>query len=79
MKIIIECEKCHNRVEIEPERIGNTVGFEQALMEHNFSCDYDIDVDLADDVVSDSLDVDTELDEICIRCNNCGEYILLFF
>ncbi len=79
MKIIIECEKCHNRVEIEPERIGNTVGFGHALSEHNFFWDYDIDVALADDVVSDAEDVDAELGEIIIRCNNCGEYIRLFF
>ena len=79
MKIIIECEKCHNRVEIEPETLGNTVGFEHTLMEHNFSCDIDIDIDLTEDVVSDECDVDATLDEMCIRCNNCGEYIRLFF
>lgn len=79
MKVIIECENCHNRVEIEPERLGNTVGFEHTLREHNFLCDIDIDIDLTEDVVSDEDDVDATLDEICIRCNNCGEYIRLFF
>lgn len=80
MKIIVECQKCHNRVEIEPETRGNVAYFERELAANNFTI-YNtyIDIDLQKDVVSDADDVDAALKEIRIDCDNCGEYICLSF
>lgn len=81
MKIIVQCEKCGNQVEIEPETLGNVAYFEQRLMENGFSIySVTIDAELQQDTVSDADDVETSLKEIRIDCN-CGEgeYICLSF
>ena len=36
MKVIIECSKCGNRVEIESETMGNVAYLEQKLLENDF-------------------------------------------
>ena len=80
MKIIIECEKCGNRVEIESETRGNVAYFEQRLLENNFYIfGVDIDAELQKDSVDDADDVETNLKEIRIDCQKCGDYICLNF
>lgn len=79
MKIIVKCS-CGNCVEIESETFGKVAYFEQTLMAHNFSIySPSIDIELQQDEVTDPYDVKATLKEICIRCNNCGEYICLDF
>ena len=80
MKIIIECEKCGNRVEIESETRGNVAYFEQRLLENDFYISgVDIDAELQKDSVDDADDVETNLKEIRIDCQKCGDYICLNF
>ena len=80
MKIIIECEKCGNRVEIESETRGNVAYFEQGLLENDFYIfGVDIDAELQKDSVDDADDVETNLKEIRIDCQKCGDYICLNF
>ena len=80
MKIILECSKCGNRVEIESETIGNVAYFEQQLLENDFYIfGVDIDAELQKDSVDDSDDVETNLKEIRIDCQKCGDYICLNF
>ena len=80
MKIIIECEKCGNRVEIESETRGNVAYFEQRLLENDFYIfEVDIDAELQKDSVDDADDVETNLKEIRIDCQKCGDYICLNF
>lgn len=80
MKVIVECEKCGNKVEINPETIGKVAYFEQRLLENDFTIfDTRIDVELQYDTVSDPDDVESELKEIRIDCDRCGEYICLYF
>ena len=80
MKIILECSKCGNRVEIESETIGNVAYFEQQLLENDFYIfGVDIDAELQKDSVDDADDVETNLKEIRIDCQKCGDYICLNF
>lgn len=80
MKVIFECEKCGNKVEINPETYGNVAYFEQRLLDHDFSIyGTTIEAELQQDVVSDPDDVDTVLKEVRIDCDKCGEYICLNF
>lgn len=80
MKVIIECEKCGNKVEINPETLGKVAYFEQRLLEHNFTIyNTTIEAELQQEMVSDPDDVETTLKEIRIDCDNCGEYICLYF
>ena len=80
MKIILECSKCGNRVEIESETIGNVAYFEQQLLENDFYIfGVDIDAELQKDSVDDADDVETNLKEIRIDCRKCGDYICLNF
>lgn len=80
MKVVIECENCGNKVEITPETIGKVAYFERRLLDHNFTIyGTTIDVELQQDTVSDTDDVETTLKEIRINCDNCGEYICLYF
>lgn len=80
MKVIVECEKCGNKVEINPETIGKVAYFEQRLLENDFTIfDTRIDVELQYDTVSAPDDVESELKEIRIDCDRCGEYICLYF
>lgn len=79
MKVIVECS-CGNRVEVESETRGKVAYFEQALMGNGFSIDTpSIDIELQYDEVTDPDDVEATLKEICIRCDNCDEYICLDF
>ena len=80
MKIIFECEKCGNRVEILPETYGNVAYLHNQLVNKNF--DYDnpeIDVELQQESVTDTSDVETNLKEVQFNCKKCGEYIILSF
>ena len=80
MKIILECSKCGNRVEIESETIGNVAYFEQQLLENDFYIfGVDIDAELQKDLVDDADDVETNLKGIRIDCQKCGDYICLNF
>ena len=80
MKIIIECSNCGNRVEIESETMGNVAYFEQRILENDFYIfGVDIDVELQKDSVDDADDVETNLKEIRIDCQKCGDYICLNF
>ena len=80
MKVIVECENCGNKVEIMPETVGKVAYFEQRLLDHDFTIyGATIDVELQQDTVSDSDDVETTLKEIRIDCDKCGEYICLNF
>ena len=80
MKIIIECSNCGNRVEIESETMGNVAYFEQRILENDFYIfGVDIDAELQKDSVDDADDVETNLKEIRIDCQKCGDYICLNF
>ena len=80
MKVIIQCGTCGNQVEIESETMGNVAYFEQRLLENDF-CIFgvDIDAELQKDSVDDADDVETNLKEIRIDCQKCGDYICLNF
>lgn len=78
MKIIVKCECCGNEVEVSPVTIGNVAYWGQELRDNKFDIDsVDIGVDLLNEEVSDSDDVETKLREIRIDCRKCGEYICL--
>lgn len=78
MKVIVKCEKCGNEVEVLPVTRGNVAYWGQELREHDFYIDgADINVELLEDNVSDSSDVETHLKEVRLTCRKCGEYICL--
>lgn len=80
MRLILECTKCGNRVEIEPETFGNVAYVTQKLLAHDFSIfSTDFDIELQNDVVYDDNEVDCKLKEIRIDCDRCEEYICLSF
>lgn len=80
MKVIIQCGTCGNQVEIESETMGNVAYFEQRLLENDFYIfGVDIDAELQKDSVDDADDVETNLKEIRIDCQKCGDYICLNF
>lgn len=80
MKITIKCENCGNEVEIKSNTKGNVAYFSQELQNKNFDIyNSEIAVELEKDTVTDENDVDTELKEIRIDCQKCGEYIILEF
>lgn len=79
MKIIIECE-CGNKVEINPETLGNVAYISNLLEENDFYYfGAEIETELQQDVVTDTNDVEAELKEIRIDCRKCNDYIILSF
>ena len=78
MKIIIKCENCGNEVEVSAVTRGNIAYLGQELRRNHFDIDStDIDIDLLEDEVRDTDNVEVKLKEIRIDCRKCGEYICL--
>lgn len=80
IKVTVKCENCGNEVEVKSVTEGKVAYFSQELQDNDFNVwDAEIDVDLSQDGATDEDDVDTELKEIRIDCQKCGEYIVLEF
>ena len=69
MKLVLECEKCKNKMELEPYKGVTYADLSVALQ--GASMDLDIDVDGVEDA-EDADDIDVRYIEF--RCLKCGEF-----
>ena len=69
MKLILECQNCRTRMELEPNRGVTYADLNVALQ--NAGMDLDIDID----DVAEAEDVsDLDIRYLEFRCMNCGEF-----
>lgn len=78
MKIIIECMKCGNKMEVSTKEYRSFVNFHEELKENDFSNnEFAFNKVLREDEVSDPDHVEVTVTEETIRCMNCDNYIRL--
>ncbi|RXZ00849.1 hypothetical protein [Fictibacillus sp. S7] len=73
MKLVVQCEKCNNFVELIPTKFGQHANFssiESRFKASEIQIEFDHDADSAEEVTP-------VLEEIRIDCNSCGDYIVL--
>ncbi|MBZ9635511.1 hypothetical protein [Clostridium sp. FP1] len=77
MKIQIICEKCGNFIELKSNQNGNQVQLWR-MRNNGFNADtptIDVSGDLNE--ITDIEEVESELKEIRINCEKCGDYIVV--
>ena len=82
MKVLVICEKCEKVVELIPQTNGQHAYLSPNLINSNFRVsDVIIDCSSSDDITDildfDDIDVDKDLKEVRIDCQDCGDYITL--
>ena len=77
LKMIIQCPDCKKYLELESDRNGRMI-YVNNIDNNDFTFEKpEITVSGELEELSDVDDVDRELDNIRVTCNNCNNYIVL--
>jgi transcription elongation factor Elf1 len=78
MKLILECQNCGNRVEMESTQVGQQVQMKRNLIDNDFYI-HDVNIEKEGDIddIDDVDDIETTLNSIRIDCRECGDFIVL--